>query len=123
MKELIEKIEQKISELDQLREQLNELGKSKYNGLLGKFFKLSATEMIKVTGILYVDDTSVNVECLTIYGGKSNNGRLQFESYNDCYLTFDDIDEKKIIEVSREQFIDFLTESFEETKKVVLDIA
>lgn len=117
MKQLLNKIEEKQSELGHLREELNQLGKSQFNGLVGKFFSLSATEMIKVTDISYVDEISVNVECLTIYGGKNNGGRIEFRIADDRYLTFNDINEKRITEVTRERFIEFLYESFEVTKE------
>jgi len=120
MKQLLDKIKEKQSELEQLREELNQLGKSKYNGLVGKFFSLSATEMIMVTDILYVDDSAVSVECLTIYGGKHSGGRIEFHIADDRYLKFVDIDEKRMIEVTRERFIEFLYESFDVTKEVAL---
>lgn len=122
MKQLLDKIKEKQSELEQLREELNQLGKSKYNGLVGKFFSLSATEMIKVTDISYVDDSAVNVECLTIYGGKHNGGRIEFRIADDRYLMFVDIDEKRITEVTREIFIEFLHESFEVTKEIATEL-
>lgn len=122
MKKLLEKIDKKQSELAKLREELNELGKSKYNGLIGKFFKLSGTEMIKVTDILFVDEQCVNVECLAIYGGKHNGGRIEFKIADDRYLVFNDIDENRITEVTREKFIEFLNEAFEETKKVATEL-
>jgi hypothetical protein len=121
MKELIEKIEQKEKELSTLREELSELGKSKYAYLIGKFFSLSATEMIKITGINYVDDTNVNIECLRMFGGKHGNGQIDFKINDDYYLYFVDIEEKRINEVSRERFVEFMYQSFEETTKVATE--
>ena len=121
-KELLSKIKEKQSELEQLREELNQFRKSKYNALLGKFFMLSATEMIKVTEILGVDDFDVNVECLTIYGGKLNGGRIEFQIYDDRYLKLTDIDENRLKEVTKEQFLEFLHESLDVTKEIATEM-
>lgn len=122
MDKLLFKIKEKESELDNLREEYSKIVKLKYEHIIGKFFSLSATEMIKITDISDTDNNSICVECLTICGGKYERGRIEFRIYDNRWIKFSDIDDGLISQVSRDEFINFLYKSFEYTKENVDNI-
>ena len=113
-----EKIDKKELEISILRNELNEIGKRKYVYLIGKFYKLSATEMIKITDVNYVNHIGVNFDCIRIYSN-DNIEIILDDNYN---LFFVDIEEKRITEVSKEMFIKFMYSSFDETSKIINEI-
>jgi len=123
MERLISEIKQKEKELDVLRTQLNDLGKNKFQYLINKFYKLSATEFIKVTGINYVEDSNVDLECIKITGGKYNSGNFVFNINENYSIYFSVIEDDELIEVSKKRFIEFLNECIKETKKVALELS
>ena len=120
---LKEKIEEKELELKTLRYELSELEKEKYNYLIGKFFKLSATETIKITGIDYIAyDGRPNIEFIKLFGGRYGNGLIDFTINDECFLNLIDIEEGKIREITKEEFMKFFNECLEETKKVITEL-
>lgn len=113
-----EKIDKKELELSILRKELNDNDKRKYDYLIGKFYKLSATEMIKITDVNYVDHIGVNFNCIRIY----SNDNIEIILDDNYKISFIDIEEKRITEVSKEMFIEFMYRSFDETTKIINEI-
>jgi len=77
----IERIKKKIQrhndELIELKKDLVQKEKEKYQYLVGKIYKSAATAMFKITAIEDVDDDCIEVEGVRIYGGKHSNGGLE----------------------------------------------
>jgi len=120
IEDIAEQIKEKQTELGLLKKQLQEVAKSKYEYLLGKYFQLAGTSYIKVTGIEDCDGSSVTVICLKITGGKYCSGRMEFDDDDYYDLDIRDIDNKNITEVTREKFVEHFYDSFKEVEKVVL---
>lgn len=113
-----EQIDKKELELSILRKELNDNGKRKYYYLIGKFYKLSATEMIKITDVNYIDHIGINFKCIRIY----SNDNIEIILDDNYKLFFVDIEEKRITEVSKEMFIEFMYSSFDQTSKIINEI-
>lgn len=107
----------KVAELKELRNNLENAEKAKLNFLIGKYYETSATSVIKITGINYIDDKSVNVDCKSVYGGKHCDGRIEVNILDEYSITIDDIEENSLREITQEQFNEFLLESIEITRK------
>jgi hypothetical protein len=117
---LLHKIKETKNELNKLNHELNEFNKNKYSFIIGKFFSLSATEIIKVIDIINVDYDYIYVECLSVYGGECNLGNIEINISDYRNLKINDIDENRIIEISKDQFIKCINESLDLTKNIVL---
>ena len=116
---ITEQIKEKQKEVVSLKKQLSDTAKSKYDYLIGKYFKIAGTCCIKINGIEDCDGYWVSVRCLKITGGKYCLGRMEFD--DDSHdLDIRDIDNKNITEVTREKFIEHFYDSFKEVEKVVL---
>jgi hypothetical protein len=124
MEAIIKEIERKKAELLKLNKKLDDAGKAKYNFLIGKCYSLAATCKIKVINIMSIDEryNSINIECIRIQGGKHDKGRIEVDINGDYDLSFCDIDEKCITEISQEKFMEFLFEALEETRKTLENI-
>ena len=119
---ILKQIEIAKKELMCLKSELEREGLKKYQYLIGKYYSLAVTCKIKITDIYSVDDhyNSISIECIRIQGGKSDCGRIEIKQCDDYSLSFIDIDEERITEITKEQFISFLEEALNETKQYTI---
>jgi hypothetical protein len=118
---LLNQIKEKKDELSSLKAQLEKEGLKMYENLIGKYYCLAATCYIKIKSIEYITTNSVNVECVRIQGGKHDAGRIHIDPFDAYELSFNDINEGLITEVSQDRFILFLEEVLNETRKQTLE--
>lgn len=119
IEEILKQIKEKKDEIHILENQLKQDGLKEYNYLVGKFFKLAATTSIYITSLGYIGDGYIYVNCINITGGKYDGNRLRINHTDDYELRFSDL--SRITEITKGQFIDFLDESLEYAKKMIVE--
>lgn len=117
MKSLLQKIEAKNKELEDLKEQLSAQKKDVYQFLVGRYFSLACTCKIKITGILDADSRYLIVDCIRIQG-KNNDGNLEITMDDDYSLSYDDVD-RCMNEITEQQFFTFLNNAIKETLCII----
>ena len=123
IQEILNQIKEKERELEELNSRLESEGLERYKFLIGKFYRLAATCYINVTGINYLNERSVNIECLKIQGGKYDGGHIEVTYSDDYNLKFSDIEEESLSEITRSQFLLFAEEALGEAKKRIIEIS
>lgn len=118
MELILKQIKENLAELEST---LQKEGLKKYNYLIGKYYSLSVTCKIKIIRIYSIDSNydCLEIECVRIQGGKSDCGRIEV-SQDDYILSLIDIDENRITEITKDQFISFLEEALETTKQCTI---
>jgi hypothetical protein len=119
---LIKQIEEKQLEVNNLKLELEKLNNHEYTNLIGKCYKLSASSVIKLTSVGYVENNKVNFECIKIYGGEHACGAISVDMNDDCFLNIKDINDGYIKEITNEEFIIFLNKAFDKTINTINDI-
>jgi len=122
MEKILNKIKENQLEIISLKDELNQLAIIKYNYLIGKYYILAATEFIKITDINYVENNNLHIECIRIFGGKHSSGEIRIDINFDYDLNINDINSNYLSEITKESFIKFVHESFDETNKVITEL-
>lgn len=107
---ILRRIAEKESEIEILKNLLPKDGKDNtYDFLIGKCYKLSCGDFIKINSINYVDSETIFVGCVTINGEDIDNYVSLF--FDDEYsLRLADVKANCYEEITKERFLEFFDE-------------